>query len=261
VYVNRVWANLIGEGLVRTPDNFGETGERPTHPELLDYLAASFMEEGWSTKKLIRRICLSRTFRMSALGAPEQLKSDPDNRLLTRANRRRLDAEALRDSLMQISGMLDLSVVSGRTIAKLSTYDNEYRHAAYPLRVRSVYVPSFRNTMLDLFEIFDGANPNLVTGKRTRSTRPAQALYMLNSPFVMEQAKLSADNFLKSPEYSADNPEDSIRRAWRKCLSRDPSREELQATLNVIGEDPRSAEPWTEVFHALFASVDYRFLD
>lgn len=261
VYVNRVWANLVGEGLVRTPDNFGETGERTTHPELLDYLAATFMEEGWSTKKLIRRICLSRTFRMSATGAPEQLKSDPDNRLLTRANRRRLDAEALRDSLMQISGMLDLSVASGRTIAKLSTYDNEYRHAAYPLRVRSVYVPSFRNTILDLFEIFDGANPNLVTGKRTRSTRPAQALYMLNSPFVMEQAKLAAESLLKSPEYSADNPEDSIRRAWRKCLSRDPSQEELQATLNVIGEDPRSVEAWTEVFHALFASVDFRFLD
>ncbi len=261
VYVNRVWSNLLGEGLVRTPDNFGETGERPTHPELLDYLAATFIEDGWSTKKLIRKICLSRTFRMSASGATEQLKSDPDNRLLTRANRRRLDAEALRDSLMQISGMLDLSVASGRTIAKISTYDNEYRHAAYPLRVRSVYVPSFRNTMLDLFEIFDGANPNLVTGKRTRSTRPAQALYMLNSPFVMEQAKLSADNFLKSPDYSPDTPEDSIRKAWRKCLSRDPSREELQATLNVIGEDPRSAEAWTEVFHALFASVDFRFLD
>jgi hypothetical protein len=261
VYVNRVWANLVGEGLVRTPDNYGETGERPTHPELLDYLAATFMDDGWSTKKLIRRICLSRTFRMSANGAPEQLKSDPDNRLLTRAFRRRLDAEALRDSLMQISGMLDFSVSSGRTIAKLSTYDNEYRHAAYPLRVRSVYVPSFRNTMLDLFEIFDGANPNLVTGKRTRSTRPAQALYMLNSPFVMEQAKLAAENFLKSPEYSADNAEDSVRAAWRKCLSREPSREELEATLNVVGEDPKSVDAWTEVFHALYASVDFRFLD
>ena len=84
---------------------------------------------------------------------------------------------------------------------------------------------------------------------------------MLNSPFVMEQAKLSAENLLKSPEYSADNAEDSIRRAWRKCLSREPSREELQATLNVIGQDPRSVEAWTEVFHAIFASVDFRFLD
>lgn len=261
VFVNRVWGNLLGEGLVRTPDNFGETGERPTHPELLDYLAVTFAEEGWSTKKLIRRICLSRTFRMSASGVPEQLTSDPDNRLLTRANRRRLDAEALRDSLMQISGMLDLSVASGRTIAKLSTYDNEYHHAAYPLRVRSVYVPSFRNTMLDLFEIFDGANPNLVTGKRTRSIRPAQALYMLNSPFVMEQAKLAAENFLKSPDCSAEKPEVCIRAAWKKCLSRDPSTEELQATLAVVGEDPRSAEAWTEVFHSLFASVDFRFLD
>ena len=162
---------------------------------------------------------------------------------------------------MQISGMLDLTVPSGRTIAKLSTYDNEYRHAAYPLRIRSVYVPSFRNTMLDLFEIFDGANPNLVTGKRTRSTRPAQALYMLNSPFVMEQARLAADNFLKSSDYSAYETEESVRAAWRKCLSRDPSSDELQATLNVVGEDPKSVEAWTEVFHALYASVDFRFLD
>jgi hypothetical protein len=115
--------------------------------------------------------------------------------------------------------------------------------------------------MLDLFEIFDGANPNLVTGKRTRSTRPAQALYMLNSPFVMEQAKLAAASFLESPEFSSGNPEACIQAAWRKCLSRDPSADELHATLNVIGEDPRSSEAWTEVFHALFASVDFRFLD
>ena len=84
---------------------------------------------------------------------------------------------------------------------------------------------------------------------------------MLNSPFVMEQARLSADNFLKSPEYSAENADDSVRAAWRKCLSRDPSIDELQATLSVVGEDPKSAEAWTEVFHALFASVDFRFLD
>jgi hypothetical protein len=84
---------------------------------------------------------------------------------------------------------------------------------------------------------------------------------MLNSPFVMEQAKLAAENFLKSPDYSADNTEDNVRAAWRKCLSRDPSGDELQATLNVVGEDPKSVEAWAEVFHALYASVDFRFLD
>ena len=261
VYVNRIWSQLIGEGLVRTPDNFGETGERPTHPELLDYLASRFINEGWSTKKLIRHICTSRTFRLSPAGSESPMKSDPDNRLLTRAFRRRLDAEAVRDSLLQISGDLDLSIHAGRTIAKLSTYDNEYRHASYPLNARSVFVPSFRNTMLDLFEIFDGANPNLVTGKRTRSTRPAQALYMLNSPFVIEQAKHAAREFLKSEHFDGEKAEVSIQIAWRICVSREPTSEEINAALSVVGEEPKSAEAWAEVFHALFASVDFRYLD
>lgn len=262
VYVNRVWRHVMGEGIVRTPDNFGETGERPSHPELLDYLAAAFMtDDGWSTKNLIRRLCLTRTFRMSAFAQADQAASDPDNRRWTRSFRRRLDAESVRDSLLQISGALDQSIRSGRTIVKLSTYDNEYQHSMYPTSVRSVFVPSFRNSMLDLFEVFDGANPNLVSGMRTRSTRPAQALYLLNSPFVMQQAQLAAQSFLRSSAYDADNIDRSIRHAWRTCLCREPTPEEAAAVLTVVAERPESELAWTEVFHALFASVDFRYLD
>ncbi len=261
VYVNRIWLHVMGEGIVRTPDNFGETGERPSHPELLDHLAATFVDDGWSTKKLIRRLCLSRTFRQSTSGLPDAAHWDPDNRLLSRANRRRLDAESVRDSLLQISGTLDLTVVSGRTIAKVSTYDNEYQHAMYPMSVRSVFVPSFRNTMLDVFEIFDGANPNLVTGKRTRSTRPAQALYLLNSPFVMEQAKLAATSFLESDSFRSDDLKVNMANVWRRCVSREPTPQEVEAAVLVINDGRGSKDAWVEIFHALFASVDFRYLE
>jgi len=252
----------MGEGIVRTPDNFGETGERPTHPELLDFLAATFMEEdGWSTKKLIRRLCLSRTFRMSSTAAADQAATDPENRLLTRSFRRRLDAESVRDSLLQISGTLDRSIQSGRTIVKLSTYDNEYHHSMYPTNARSVFVPSFRNSMLDLFEVFDGANPNLVSGMRTRSTRPAQALYMLNSPFVMQQAQLATSKFLKSAAFDAEYVEMNIRNVWRIGISREPTLEEAEVVRSIVAEPADSEAAWTEVFHAMFASVDFRYLE
>ena len=219
------------------------------------------MEDGWSTKKLIRRICLSRTFRQSSIAAETAVRRDPGNLWMTRASRRRLDAESVRDSLLQISGALDLNTVSGRTIVKLSTYDNEYRHAVYPMTARSVFVPSFRNTMLDLFEIFDGANPNLVSGKRTRSTRPAQALYLLNSPFVMTQARLAADSFIASDRFRPHDGPANLESVWRLCLGRSPALAETDAAMRVVGPDMSSKEAWTEVFHALFASLDFRYLE
>lgn len=262
VYVNRVWQHVFGEGIVRTPDNFGETGERPELPELLDHLAYKFAHEhGWSTKKLVRELCLSRAFRMSSIATEEATRHDPENRLLTRSHRRRMDAEALRDALLQVSGELDVATTSGRTIAKLGTYDNEYQHADYPMNVRSVFVPAFRNSVLDLFEVFDGANPNLVSGKRTRSTRPAQALYLLNSPFVMAQAEKAAARFVASTDLTPENPEQSVRMAIRKCLCRDATSDEVVTLVRVVGEDSKSLAAWTGVFHALFASLDFRFIE
>jgi hypothetical protein len=262
VYVNRVWLHVMGEGIVRTPDNFGETGERPTHPELLDYLAETFVtEDKWSTKKLIRRLCLTSVFRMKSDISNQARQRDPENAQLARAFRRRLDAESIRDSLLQISGALDLSIQSGRTFEKVSTYDNEFRHEENPVFCRSVYVPSFRNTMLDLFEVFDVANPNIVSGQRINSLRPAQSLFMLNSPFVMDQAKQAAAMFLKSDAYQHDDLSQSFINAWRICLGRHPSDAELASALESISGQPDSEHVWSGLFHGLFASVDFRYLD
>ncbi len=262
VYVNRVWMHVMGEGIVRTPDNFGETGDRPTHPELLDFLADTFVsEDHWSTKKLVKRLCLTSQFRLSSDVSPAAVHADPENRLLARASRRRLDAESIRDSLLQISGALDLSIHSGRTIASLSTYDNAYHHDEHPMLCRSVYVPSFRNTMLDLFEVFDVANPNVVAGKRTNSLRPAQSLYMLNSPFVMERSQQAAVQFMNSAAYYRDDTGRSIRNAWKICLGRDPSRDETAAAGNLLDDRTDSQPAWAALFHSLFASVDFRYVD
>ena len=284
VFVNRVWMHVMGEGLVRNPDNFGATGLPPTHPQLLDYLADSFArEDRYSTKQLIRRLCTSRTFRMSSMTSQADFQKDPDNLLMARANRRRVDAETLRDSMLQISGQLDLSISQGQTIGRLSTYDNGYQHEKYPLHARSVFVPFFRNAMLDLFFTFDGANPNTVTGKRTVSTLPAQSLYLMNSPFVSKQARLAAERLLRTASGDAtaarpDQTELLANAAWRQTLGRRPSPAELAAIRSRVaqttettqatqstpasGDDfERSVELWTEVFHALFGSVDFHHVD
>ncbi|MFN4920970.1 MAG: DUF1553 domain-containing protein [Planctomyces sp.] len=262
VWANRIWLNVFGAGLVRTPDNFGSAGEPPTHPELLDHLAWQLMHEcGWSTKAMVRRLVLSRAFRMTSDDGMLSAELDPDNRLWTRANRRRLDAESLRDAILQAAGSLDLSMTGGPTIARVSTYDNEYRHADYPLSCRSVYVPAFRNSMLDLFEIFDAANPNTVTGQRNRSTRPAQALYMLNSQLLTQQSEQAAKNFLASAGSQSPDVSAMIELAVRRCLGRQPLPGEQQLLLQAVQSDPGSAENWAAVFQALFSSLDFRFID
>lgn len=262
VWANRIWLNVFGAGLVRTPDNFGSAGEPPTHPALLDHLAWRLVHEcGWSTKAMVRRLVLSRAFRMTSDDSLLGAERDPDNRLWTRSVRRRLDAESLRDAILQAAGTLDLSMRGGSTIAKISTYDNEYRHADYPLSCRSVYVPAFRNSMLDVFEIFDAANPNTVTGQRNRSTRPAQALYMLNSQLLTQQSELAAKNFLASADSQSPDVSAMIAEVVRRCLGREPMAGEQQLLVQAVQSDPRSVENWAAVFQALFSSLDFRFID
>jgi len=259
VWVNRLWLNVMGAGIVRTPDNFGQTGLKPTHPELLDYLAWTLIHtDQWSTKTMLRRLCTSRTFRMSSIAVSAQESSDPENQLWTHGFQRRLDAESLRDCMLQTSGQLDLAITGGPRIAKLSTYDNEYHHEDHPMNCRSVFVPVFRNTMLDLFEIFDAANPNSVTGIRTQSNRPAQALYMMNSPFVVEQAKSAADYFLSSIASNQLTIEQQVRLAIQTVLCRQAVDAEIQLLCAVVGSNPKSADLWATVFHALYSSIDFR---
>src|SRR5262249_53728479 len=160
-------------------------GEAPSHPELLDFLALRFVEQGWSVKKLIREIMLSHVYQQSSDAAAAA--ADPENRLLGRMNRRRLDAESIRDAILAVSGPLDLTA-GGRTVTKTPL---ERNHKFEDTR-RSVYTPVFRNRLLELFEVFDFADPNICMGRRTVSTVAPQALYLLNSPFVMDQARRAA---------------------------------------------------------------------
>ncbi len=263
VFVNRVWQHLIGEGLVRTPDNFGATGRRPTHPELLDYLAASFIEDDeWSVRKLIRRIVTSRVYRLSSSARTDDAPGDPENLHLTRAFRRRLDAESLRDAILQISGQLDLNTTGGLTIGKIATYDNGYQHERFSANMRSVYVPFFRNSMLETFEVFDIANANLVTGRRTTSTLPSQALYMLNSPFVLEQSEFAAQHFLATQSADPAALDVMIEEAYRQTLGHQPTAAESQTLAQFVTSNGVDApDTWAAVFQSLFASMDFRYLD
>jgi hypothetical protein len=256
VMVNRIWHHLVGVGLVRTVDNFGITGETPSHPELLDHLALRFVAEGWSVKKLIREVMLSHAYQQASAGDAETTrraaKVDPENRLLWHMNRHRLEAECIRDAMLAVSGNLD-TAMGGPQVTK-ATIEREYR---FEDTRRSVYTPIFRNKLLELFEVFDFANPNSCLGSRSASTVAPQALYLLNSPFVMDQARRTAQTLLAQP-----NLADAARleRAYRMALGRAPTEREAQLALAFLGQAPGAAG-WERVCHALFACVDFRYVN
>jgi hypothetical protein len=265
VFVNRVWHWLFGAGLVRTTDNFGTTGEPPSHPDLLDHLACRFAEGGWSLKSLVREVVLSRTWQLASGPPPE---ADPDNRLLTRHPRRRLDAEQLRDAVLAASGQLELTV-GGPNIRGAGEIDandtaaqnTEYQYDFEGDRRRSVYTPAFRAKRLDLFEAFDFANINHPLGERANSTVAPQALYLLNSPFITSQAEAAAGRVLDEAP-----PDDAARLdlACRLTLGRSPHAAEREVFERFLTSPPsggETADPWPQVMQALFASIDFRYLD
>jgi hypothetical protein len=263
VFVNRLWQQFFGRGLVATPDNFGTTGSPPSHPALLDHLARRFTNGGWSTKNLVRAIVLSHTYRQacrSAAPSPE----DPDNALLSGLSRRRLDAESLRDAILSIAGTLEPrmggpGITDENVLAKAgSDTPSEYTFVFTDTR-RSIYTPAFRNRRLELFEVFDAANPHAVVGRRPVSTVAPQALYLLNSPFVMEQAAAAAEGLL---EHTPNDVAAQIDHAFRQTLSRRPTaaeREVVQAAVSTNTEDPLLA--WTTVYQSLFGCIDFRTLE
>ncbi len=255
VYVNRTWHWLFGAGLVRTPDNFGITGELPTHPELLDHLAAEFVRSGWSTKKLVRALVLSETYRRSSVASAELAKADPDNKLWGSTLRRRMEAEQIRDTLLSVSGALALDPPTGPTYP--TTLAADYGHKTDGTR-RSIYLPAFRNAPNELLEVFDPADGSVVTGKRNASTVAPQALFLLNNSFPQTQAKLAAARLL-----AAKLPTDEARisRAYRLCYGREPTAGERAVTAKYVAGKPDEAETWAAVFHALFASAEFRFVD
>jgi Protein of unknown function (DUF1553) len=253
VYVNRAWHWLFGSGTVRTVDNFGTTGETPSNPELLDWLAVKFVKDGWSTKKLVRMLVLSRTYRQASTAGEKLVAADPENRLFGRANRRRLEAECLRDTILVVSGKLSPAKDGPGFPANLAS-DYGFKQTA---TCRSVYLPVFRNALPTLFEAFDFADPSTVTGCRNVSTVAPQALFMMNNPFVLEQAKQAAVRLLEE-----SLPDDAARltRAYRLTLGRPPTDgERAVARRFLAGRDPTDA--WASLFHTLFASADFRYVE
>ena len=274
VMVNRVWASLFGQGLVRTADNFGATGEKPSHPELLDALAVQFAQSGWSVKQLVRSIVLSRTYQLSSAHDSAANETDPDNRLLWRASPRRLDAEAIRDSILAVSGQLELTPPQTSFVA---TVGEGYvgkglkpeAFSDYESNHRSVYLPIVRDCVPDALDIFDFAEPSLVVAARDVTNVPGQALYLMNDSFVRAQSAALAKRILASP---LDYPQ-RIKLAYQLTLSRSPTDAELARANQYLLDEARGLIPtkdndkasaaelsWSTFCQALFACAEFRYL-
>ena len=230
VMANRVWLELMGQGIVATPDNFGAMGIPPTHPELLDHLAVGFMEDGWSVKRLVRRIVLSRAYQLASTPDAANHAVDPDNRLRWRMDRRRLDAEAIRDAMLAVSGTLDERPVSGSPVARI----REDRQGMIrlltetrtrPSRSRSIYLPIVRDQIPDALAVFDFPDASLVCGQRDTTNVPAQGLFLLNNPEVIDLAEAFARRLAAGP----GTPRERLARGHEIALSRPPRPEELAA--------------------------------
>jgi hypothetical protein len=282
VMVNRVWQHHFGTGLVATSDNFGARGEKPSHPELLDWLAGEFVANGWSVKKLHRLILLSSAYRASTKADDKSLKTDPNNRLLGRTSRRRLDAEALRDSLLFMSGRLDLAVGGGDSgellfkegediNARIRPNRLQTDHPIYTTSVRrSIYLPVVRNAVPDVISLFDGADPNGVTASRNDTTVASQALFLLNSPFVREQSRHFANRLLADSKAT-----DAARVAMgcRLALGREPLAAEVKEATDFLalyqkkamekGANPDDARlnAWQSFCQTLFCRNEFLYVE
>jgi hypothetical protein len=247
VIVNRVWQWHFGDGLVRTPSNFGLLSEPPSHPELLDWLASRFIEDGWSLKKLHRRIMLSATYRQSSRASREVFDRDPENRLVGRFTSRRLEAEAIRDAILAVNGQLDPT-------AGGPAGDD------FTIRRRSLYVQTARWQRDSYANLFDAANPDSSTEKRVTSTVAPQALLLMNHPWMQDQARHFAERLLREvPEGDATR----IERAYQLLFGRKPKDAELTVAQTILqGADPAVANAgWVDLAHVLLCSNEFIYID
>jgi hypothetical protein len=247
VLVNRVWQHHFGEGLVRTPSNFGKLGEPPSHPQLLDWLADRFISDGWSLKQLHRRIMLSAVYQVSGTATAETLRRDPENRWLARMSPRRLEAEAIRDSMLYAAGQL------GWMPGGAATPDlNQPR--------RSLYVQTARQDRGNYATLFDSANPEQSVEKRTVSTVAPQALFLLHSSFVQTQARNLADRLRAEVPV---NETARIDRAYRLLFGRPPKAEEFKIGRTFLaGAGARGdASAWADYAHVLLCSNEFTYID
>ncbi len=268
VMVNRIWQYLFGRGLVPSVDNFGALGEKPSHPELLDHLALRFVAEGWSVKQMIRTIMLTRTYGLSSDHDVVNYGRDPDNVWLWRMNPRRLDAESFRDAILAVTGELDLNPPGPSRLPQYSK--NQVPIVSDAGKQRSVYLPIIRNSVPEALGLFDFADPSIVVGHRDTTTVPAQSLYLMNSPFIVDQSRALALRLL-----GEGNMDDHalVDLAYRLSLVRDPSDQQRQRAVDFIArldeglkstqasEDQRRLAAWSGFCQSLLASAEFRYLD
>lgn len=254
VWVNRVWAGHFGSGLVRTPSNFGTLGEKPSHPELLDWLAVKFMDAGWSTKWLHRQIMLSSTYRLSSGGAllssqgPDAITTtDPENRLLSRMPRRRLEVEPWRDSVLAVTGTLDRSL------------GGPSRNLESGNRRRTLYGFISRHQLDELLRLFDFPDPNITAGQRTVTTVPLQQLFVLNSEFIQTQARALAARLQKE----ASTDEARVQRAFQLLFNRAPTASESQLAQEFLSAPSNDSKlsNWEQYALVLLGSNEFLFVD
>jgi len=273
VIANRVWLHLFGHGIVHTPDNFGFQGEAPTHPELLDHLAKAFVADGWSLKAFIKRLVLTRAYQMASTTTAPQQETDPDNDWFWRQDKKRLEAEALRDAMLAVSGRLDATPPVGSPLAK--NLDGVVRGpvggggGGFPgrpgggfgtpaeSRNRAVYLPIVRDNPGEFLTLFDFADTNSVTGQRSVTTVPTQALYFMNNPFVQAQADAFATRL------SGDTDDEKVKSAFQIAFGRDPRPAEVAAVAKLATKFPgrSKSELWTVFCQALFGSAEFRTID
>ena len=239
VMVNRIWQHHFGEGIVRTPNNFGKLGAMPTHPELLDHLAHRFIESGWSIKAMHRLMMLSAAYQQSTIPAPKTLAADPENQLLGRANRRRLEAEELRDSLLAAADRLDLRL-GGKSNRDLN------------VPRRTLYLMTIRSERSDYRSLFDAPDASSIVEKRITSTVAPQALFLLNNQFGLDQVKRLSERVLR------ETPNARVDWLYANLFNRPPTKSERERIQKFVNETPESWEALTQV---LIASNEFAYID
>jgi hypothetical protein len=269
VFVNRIWRWHFGRGLVGSTDNFGRLGDRPTNQPLLDWLARDFIESGWSVKRLHRAIVLSSTYQMSDSQDEVAARTDPENHLQWRANIRRLEAEAIRDSLLSVSGLFDTSMggsmlhVANRAFLFDHTSKDE---TSYDSNRRSIYLPVIRNHLFDVFSLFDYSDASVTNGDRTTSTIAPQALFLMNSEMLARVSRSLAERAVRD---SPDDSSERVQRLYMTAYGRPPSADELARCLAFVqaAEDSlqteeqdqgsRELDAWEALSHVLLSSSEF----
>lgn len=261
VMVNRIWAHHFGQGLVRTADNFGRTGEPPTNPDLLDFLAASFVENGWSVKAMHRMMLLSAAYRMSSEVSGEARRLDPSNKLLSHMPVRRLEAEAVRDAMLAVSGSLNRSLYGPSVPPHIGPWQNgRGKPASGPVDGsgrRSIYIQVRRNFMTPFFLAFDYPSPISTIGARTVSTVPSQALLLMNNEFVAQQAQRWASRLVR-----LSDPAARVGALYEAAFARAPAPRETLEILAFAQAQSERPEPevWADIAHTIFNTAEFLYL-